>query len=308
MKCPKCGYLGFESVDRCRNCGYDFSLSPIADILELPLKPMPVDGDRTQSPSDLSFLDAVMTVEPVRRGANPRPEGQRLAAGDLVRARAQNVDELPLFGSMIPDDLPLITRPSPPRSPLAVRRATPEVPRLRSVSGRAATLDLDLEPLVPALAPRVTTRMVEAAPIPTDDGDTEQDAPIVARLTAFVIDILILAAIDAAVVYFTMQICGVTLEDFRILPRAPLLAFLLVQNGGYLVAFTAGGQTLGKIAAGIRVVSAESPTSLDLGQAFMRELIWLVLALPAGLGLLTILRRDHRGVHDRFAGTRVVRD
>ena len=27
MKCPKCGYLGFETGDRCRNCGYDFSLS-----------------------------------------------------------------------------------------------------------------------------------------------------------------------------------------------------------------------------------------------------------------------------------------
>ena len=26
MKCPKCGYLGFESGDRCRNCGYEFSL------------------------------------------------------------------------------------------------------------------------------------------------------------------------------------------------------------------------------------------------------------------------------------------
>ena len=26
MKCPKCGYLGFDSGERCRNCGYDFSL------------------------------------------------------------------------------------------------------------------------------------------------------------------------------------------------------------------------------------------------------------------------------------------
>ena len=26
MKCPKCHYLGFETGDRCRNCGYDFSL------------------------------------------------------------------------------------------------------------------------------------------------------------------------------------------------------------------------------------------------------------------------------------------
>ena len=26
MKCPKCDYLGFETGDRCKNCGYDFSL------------------------------------------------------------------------------------------------------------------------------------------------------------------------------------------------------------------------------------------------------------------------------------------
>jgi uncharacterized RDD family membrane protein YckC len=91
------------------------------------------------------------------------------------------------------------------------------------------------------------------------------------------------------------------------LPRGPLLAFLLVQNGGYLVAFTAGGQTLGKMATGIRVVGTESAGELDLGRAFMRTLIWFVLAIPAGLGFLTLLSRDHRGLHDRFAGTRVVR-
>ena len=95
--------------------------------------------------------------------------------------------------------------------------------------------------------------------------------------------------------------------NLGILPRAPLFAFLLVQNGGYLVAFTAGGQTLGKMLAGIKVVSAEPRSSLDLGRAFVRELVWLVLAVPAGLGLLTVLSRDRRGVHDRFAGTRVIR-
>ena len=110
-----------------------------------------------------------------------------------------------------------------------------------------------------------------------------------------------------AVVYFTMEICGVGMSDLGILPRVPLLAFLLVQNGGYLVAFTAGGQTLGKMVAGIKVVAAEPRVTLDFGRAFIRELIWLVLAAPAGLGLLTVFSRGHRGVHDRFAGTRVVR-
>ena len=38
MKCPKCGYLGFETSDRCRNCGYDFSLAQeVAPASELPL-------------------------------------------------------------------------------------------------------------------------------------------------------------------------------------------------------------------------------------------------------------------------------
>ena len=106
-------------------------------------------------------------------------------------------------------------------------------------------------------------------------------------MLAVIIDLLILAVIDVAVIYFTMQICGLGVEDLAMLPKGPLLAFLLVQNGGYLVAFTAGGQTLGKMAAGIRVVPAASDAPLDLGRAFLRTLMWGVLAVPAGLGFLT---------------------
>lgn len=38
MKCPKCGYLGFETTDRCRNCGYDFSLAPFSPEPDLSLR------------------------------------------------------------------------------------------------------------------------------------------------------------------------------------------------------------------------------------------------------------------------------
>ena len=58
----------------------------------------------------------------------------------------------------------------------------------------------------------------------------------------------------------------------------------------------------------IRVIPAESEAPLDLGRAFLRTLMWVLLAVPAGLGFLSALvSRDHRGLHDRFAGTRVVR-
>jgi uncharacterized RDD family membrane protein YckC len=313
MKCPKCGYLGFESVDRCRNCGYDFSLTPFVDVLELPLKPTSTTSPSPEVPGrhagrspldDLSFLDEAMASESVHFSGHVKSD----ARGRLERERplAPPSEDLPLFGAALSDDVPLITRPSAPRPPLAVRRATPDAPRSRSVSARADTLDLDLESPARVTRAHGVARAMEAV-LTSEDVDVREDATVGARFAAFVTDTLILAAIDAVVVYFTLQICGIGLQELNILPRAPLLAFLLVQNGGYLVAFTAGGQTLGKMAAGIKVVSAEPRSSLDVGRAFVRELLWLVLAAPAGLGLLTVLSRDRRGIHDRFAGTRVVR-
>jgi len=300
MKCPKCGYLGFEHVDRCRNCGYDFSFISGTGVLELSLK----RDDSPPLPDDLRFLDAALSPEPVRgHEAATEDPPQQVATGP---GPASAPPELPLFGRSIPDDLPLITRPSPPRPPLAVRRATPEVPRRRTAPARAANLDLGLEPLAQGPRLRGTTGgSTDETPAPS--GEDGEDATVGARLVAVVIDFLILASVDVAAVYFTMRICGIGVDELGILPRAPLVAFLLIQNGGYLVAFTAGGQTLGKMLAGIKVVSAEPRSSLDLGRAFVRELVWLVLAVPAGLGLLTVLSRDRRGIHDRFAGTRVVR-
>ena len=323
MKCPKCGYLGFEQVDRCRNCQYDFSLhspvpepdfairrdtetaSPIADLSLIDAASR-WSGDRTSTDPD-TYLDRVFGAaesEPARALVAPM---SLAAIAELPRPSPR--EELPLFGPPIPDDEPMITKASPPRSPLAVRRATPEVPRLRSEPPlRTASFDLALDVDDPSPMPIVlpeeratwSDRWHRDEPIP--------DASVGARLLAVMLDLAILAAIDAVVIYFTMQLCYLTIDDLGILPKGPLAAFLFVQNGGYLVAFTAGGQTLGKMMAGIRVVPSDSDASLDLGHAFLRTVMWVVLAVPVGLGFLSALfSRDHRGLHDRFAGTRVVR-
>ena len=119
---------------------------------------------------------------------------------------------------------------------------------------------------------------------------------------------ILLLAIDVVVVYFTMKICGIGFAELGLLPKGPLVVFLLVQNVGYLVTFTARGQTLGKMAAGIKVVAGDCDGSLDMGCALKRTMLSLLLAVPAGLGLLPALfDSQHRGLHDRFAGTRVVR-
>jgi uncharacterized RDD family membrane protein YckC len=286
MKCPKCGYLGFEHVERCRNCGYDFSLIQSPALPELPLRS---EGQPLGPLEDLSLLNAAMVPAPSRGPAQ--------------------TSRLPLFGTSALDDEPLITKPSPPRPPLAVRRATPELPRVR-VAPRFPALDLALDSDVSEPAGAPVTPQWLATPVPpatSRDEEGSLDAALGARLVAVAIDLLVLAATDLVVVYLTMQICGIGASEWGLLPRWPLLAFLLVQNGAYLVVFTAGGQTLGKMAMGIKVVPHHSLASIDLVHALVRELAWLVLALPAGLGFLTVFSQGHRGLHDRFAGTRVVR-
>jgi uncharacterized RDD family membrane protein YckC len=290
MKCPKCGYLGFESADRCRNCGYDFSLAAKLGTLDLPIR----DRQTDERPNENLPL-----VEP------SSPKSPTAAARDAA---------LPLFleapdpGPVRPpgEDTPLITAPRPPRPPLAVRRSTPEVPRLRSTptsvprhpSLEWSPSDADERPLGPKW--QETKRALEKT-TPTES------ASIVSRTMAAIVDLAVLAVVDLVVIYFTIKICGLTMDDFRILPKGPLLAFLVAQNGGYLVAFTRGGQTLGKMFAGIRVVSASS-RPLDLGHSILRTVVWAALLLPAGLGLVTAcFGPERRGLHDRLAGTKVVR-
>jgi uncharacterized RDD family membrane protein YckC len=71
----------------------------------------------------------------------------------------------------------------------------------------------------------------------------------------------------------------------------------------------ANGQTIGKMAAGVKVVSTDVETArVSLGHAVVRAAAYLVSALPAGLGLLPALfGADRRTIHDRLAATRVVK-
>ena len=107
--------------------------------------------------------------------------------------------------------------------------------------------------------------------------------PSARRIIAVVIDLMILAVIDATVISFHHADLRYRVQRNRHPAEGPLIAFLLVQNGGYLVAFTAGGQTLGKMAAGIRVVPADADELSSISAArFSARSLWLVLAVPVG--------------------------
>src|SRR5262245_41258332 len=111
-KCPKCQYFSFDSGDRCRNCGYEFSLTldPPADDLE------------------------------IQRGTEP--------IGPLGDLSLHDPQSLPFFSPGDPD-APLVTPNPTPRAPLSVRRGAPAVsprparPKPRAEPDPAPRLALD---------------------------------------------------------------------------------------------------------------------------------------------------------------------
>jgi uncharacterized RDD family membrane protein YckC len=67
-----------------------------------------------------------------------------------------------------------------------------------------------------------------------------------------------------------------------------------------------GGQTIGKMAVGIRVI-ADGRDSLDGGVAVQRTLAGVLSVLTFGLGFVPALfGSDRRALHDRLSRTRVV--
>jgi uncharacterized RDD family membrane protein YckC len=304
MKCPKCDYLGFETGDRCKNCGYDFSLlaAPEVEPAELSLK----SPERDDAPIGDLWL--------AHSNSTPGSESQ-----DVLTP----VESFPLF-SPSGDDEPLIKTPSEPRAPLSVRRSS-ELSRSRTASRTprgfetGLTLEFAEEPpveIAPPIRQDVVTPIrpevilpeppvVRATRLASSSADSV--ASLGRRALAALIDHAILFGIDIFVFFSTLRMTALTTEEWRSLPLLPFLAFLLFMKLAYFSAFTAmGGQTIGKMAARIRVV-ADDQLMMDPARAIKRTLTGVVSLASLGLGLIpALIAPDRRALHDRVAHTHVV--
>ncbi len=280
MKCPKCAYIGFEDTGRCRHCGYEFSLlAGGTDALVA-----------TDTP-EATVLRAFASPRADRFGGAGDPADVSLA----VEAEGGALQDFPLRASGFPV-LVHEAQPPPARTPLAVRRASADRPR-----GRTTTQVLR----------RASSPLLDAAPddVYTTEADTSVvvAAPAGLRLAAALIDLMVLAGIDLAVVYLTAQLADLQITEVATLPLVPLGAFLLGLNLAYQAVFTASsGQTLGKMAMGLRVIGVAG--GLSTGGALLRVGVALLGTVVAGAGFLPALARtDGRALHDYAAGTRVVK-
>lgn len=194
-----------------------------------------------------------------------------------------------------------------PRPPLAVRRTAEPAARFRQAPKSAQTdgpglsLEFGEESFI-ELTQKLRASPVSGAVVAT----AVESCSLGRRALAGLTDHAILFGIDLVVIYCTLRMASLTMGDWQLLPPVPMLAFLLLLKLSYFGAFTAAcGQTIGKMAARIRVVADDA--KLDPARTIRRTLMAAVSMLAFGAGFIpALLDPDRRALHDRFARTRVV--
>jgi uncharacterized RDD family membrane protein YckC len=317
MKCPKCGYLGFETTNRCRNCQYDFSLASFTAESDLTLQSStrPEGSGDFDLPSIKRQTDSLnpkaldldkLFGEVANQIESLAVSGQLVEPVEpVVPVESEPVESVEPLESLPFDEAPLVPPPAA-RPPLAVRRSTPEVPRNRLRTPRPVrteTLQLEADPLSPSDVERGSMSDAVASLL---------EAPsLFARVGAGVIDTSVLLVLDIAILYLTLRVAGLqnTVEDVRVLPAIPFVGFLVLLAFGYVAAFTvAGGQTIGKMLLSLRVVGDDG-RPIDTAGGVLRAAGCMLVPLTLGLSYApALVTADHRALHDRIAGTRVVRE
>ena len=125
------------------------------------------------------------------------------------------------------------------------------------------------------------------------------------RAVALLLDVALCFIVQRSLGFAAARVWGGPVEDDPTAAGLVGLFTLLFTVVYTTVLHAVTGQTLGKLAVGVRVVSADGGP-LPVGAALLRWLAYSVSAAPLGFGFLMAgLRRDKRALHDLVAGSRV---
>jgi uncharacterized RDD family membrane protein YckC len=322
VSCPACGAPLPGGQARCTACGA--SVAP------------PTEGALAPDP-------AARRPEPLREipGMKKKERTWKDEVRDRIRDRKRRRGgdaDLPLFRDGDDEEATsedgasgetLETPPSAPPRPPAMFGAEPdrEPGRAAEVSLGSTPIELgadeadlplrptDLPLRAPAAAPALRPRAPEPPPEEWSLGSeaaaeprpVERPAHSGERAQAAALDLALLTVLWAIVVYFAGRAAHVDLAGLR--PAWPYLggylAFLGLTYAAYFTGTT--GQTLGKIATGLRVVDAGGRPP-GYFRAFVRAVLGCLGVIAAGAGLIPMLLDPaRRALHDRVSRTRVVK-
>ncbi len=181
--------------------------------------------------------------------------------------------------------------------PFGVRKSSTSVRRTKRRRSAAGLMSLDFGSENPDTGQEGSPRL-KAVPL----------ASLSSRIGASFIDLLILVGINGAVVLLTERLAQVPIDVFRELQLfAPLAAFLMLLNFGYVVVLTTyGGQTIGKMVLSIKVVLRDDEPA-GFRVIVIRTVLAILSIVPFGVGYLYALIGKTHAIHDVLANTKVVR-
>lgn len=284
MRCPRCGFVAFRDIEKCPSCGERLrGVSPGGD-----------DRDARATRAGQKIGIAGTRSAPSNLGDHGSDDKGPLATYSTVEDVAAPLAD---YSLRAPESFVPASRRPARTAREAPQRRVPDAAARRSSGTGDKKLSLSLD------------RSKSRARVSV--GDQLASEPTIgrqlrSRFLAGLIDLVLLSGINAGVIYFTTRLVGFPLEAVAQLPWAPLVAFLVVFNIGYAVTLTAiGGQTIGKMAVGLRVEEADGSRITPV-HAVIRTAAYAVSVLPLGLGFVGMFLRSRRALHDLLADTRVV--
>lgn len=339
-RCKNCGYdLDVETEEAEVAELPDLPLRPVATdsahervvTLEL-VKPTapplpPLQPVRQPAPQQARVVEpapepalalAGVAAEPVARRAPSKPSPPTTELPLFVKTMGPQ--EFGAFADLADGEAqePVVALP-PASRPLSVRRPVAEPARsTQRHERRPGPLDHDLledlQRLEREEAIRLSKNPGNASMVANDRSTRSQDdgagVAMSQRLGAAAFDGLLLAGIGAFVLWATLKVLDASPTDLGTAALLPMAVFLASVCIVYLLMFTAaGGQTVGKMLMGIRVIGDGGPEGerVTLGQAAGRAILAPLSIAVLGLGWLPALIGRGPALHDRLAHTRVVR-
>lgn len=332
LHCPQCQADYRKGDQFCRQCGTSVAPAPPAKavcascgtVVMLPAKfcnacghVLSVDG----APSDAAEIE-IARPRAAPEGPGPDPQAGH-GPRDVPPPDPQPAADPPVHAAAhaqaMPD--PVAALPAPAPAPSAARAAAPAAAPAMAIvppPRREAPRPSSRPPAAPSTRdPRsMPPRPVAVGPTGTASlAAPATEAGFGVRLVAGVIDLAIVSAIQALLLapvarhWWSRELPATPAEVpyFPILVSLAMVPVALVLGAAYYAFFWGlKGATPGKRVLGLTVAAEDGTTPIGMSRATLRVLGYLASGLLLGIGFLMIAFGG-TALHDRIAGTRVVR-
>jgi pSer/pThr/pTyr-binding forkhead associated (FHA) protein/uncharacterized RDD family membrane protein YckC len=209
-----------------------------------------------------------------------------------------------------PSKPPMPPPPPPPPPPVAAKPPIPPPPPPRPAAAPPPPSAGPVHPLTPGYQPQAPSAAPARIP-----GQFEY-AGFGPRLIAYLIDAVILGLLNSLPIAASFIFAYRQASSGEVSPLATIVtvvAYLLVMviSLGYMLYFTGlKGATPGKKMMKLKVALPDGTYPIGIGKAFLRLIGYMASAFICYFGFIMIAldKEQHRGLHDKIAGTIVIKE